>query len=213
MKAKLAFLILCAAVLGMSSAVAKADTIVTVEMTFDSTINWGDNNYFSGVVNIGTDLNGFTLGGTVLFPPTPCAGGISSACEPPDPCLGAAACTRSNAVILPSSGVPKWELNGVMFNSAAGPAVASYSVGLGMNGTMLGMGPFDLYFATGMSDPGIPVYDVYYYDASTYVGTLEVFATTTPLPAALPLFATGLGALGLLGWRSKRKNTAALAAA
>ena len=30
---------------------------------------------------------------------------------------------------------------------------------------------------------------------------------TTPLPAALPLFATGLGALGLLGWR--RKKTAA----
>ena len=27
----------------------------------------------------------------------------------------------------------------------------------------------------------------------------------TPLPAALPLFATGLGALGLLGWRRKRK--------
>jgi len=34
----------------------------------------------------------------------------------------------------------------------------------------------------------------------------------TPLPAALPLFATGLGALGLLGWRRKRK-VAALAAA
>ena len=33
----------------------------------------------------------------------------------------------------------------------------------------------------------------------------------TPLPAALPLFATGLGALGLLGWRRKRK-AAALAA-
>jgi hypothetical protein len=32
-----------------------------------------------------------------------------------------------------------------------------------------------------------------------------------PLPAALPLFATGLGALGLLGWRRKRK-AAALAA-
>src|SRR5262249_26847541 len=28
--------------------------------------------------------------------------------------------------------------------------------------------------------------------------------TTTPLPAALPLFATGLGALGLFGWRRKR---------
>jgi uncharacterized protein (TIGR03118 family) len=31
----------------------------------------------------------------------------------------------------------------------------------------------------------------------------------TPLPAALPLFATGLGALGLLGWRRKRKALAA----
>jgi hypothetical protein len=28
----------------------------------------------------------------------------------------------------------------------------------------------------------------------------------TPLPAALPLFATGLGAFGLLGWRRKRKQ-------
>ena len=35
--------------------------------------------------------------------------------------------------------------------------------------------------------------------------------TATPLPAALPLFATGLGALGLLGWRRKKK-AAALAA-
>ena len=30
--------------------------------------------------------------------------------------------------------------------------------------------------------------------------------TETPIPAALPLFATGLGALGLLGWRRKRKG-------
>jgi len=32
---------------------------------------------------------------------------------------------------------------------------------------------------------------------------------TTPLPAALPLFATGLGAMGLFGWRRRRKNAAA----
>jgi len=30
----------------------------------------------------------------------------------------------------------------------------------------------------------------------------------TPIPAALPLFATGIGALGLLGWRRKRKAKA-----
>jgi len=36
--------------------------------------------------------------------------------------------------------------------------------------------------------------------------------SATPLPAALPLFATGLGTLGLLGWRRKRKNAAVLAA-
>lgn len=35
--------------------------------------------------------------------------------------------------------------------------------------------------------------------------------TVTPLPAGLPLFAAGLGALGLLGWHRKRK-AAALAA-
>jgi hypothetical protein len=32
--------------------------------------------------------------------------------------------------------------------------------------------------------------------------------STVPLPAALPLFATGLGGLGLLGWRRKRKAQA-----
>ena len=33
-------------------------------------------------------------------------------------------------------------------------------------------------------------------------------ASATPLPAAFPLFVTGLGALGLFGWRRKRKGTA-----
>jgi hypothetical protein len=37
------------------------------------------------------------------------------------------------------------------------------------------------------------------------VGLDDVSVTPTPLPAALPLFATGIGGLGLLGWRRKRK--------
>jgi hypothetical protein len=38
------------------------------------------------------------------------------------------------------------------------------------------------------------------------IGTPEILKVDpTPLPAALPLFATGLGATGLFGWRRKRK--------
>jgi len=44
-------------------------------------------------------------------------------------------------------------------------------------------------------------------------GSVAGVVDPTPLPAALPLFATGLGALGLLGWRTRRKNTTAIAAA
>jgi hypothetical protein len=54
-------------------------------------------------------------------------------------------------------------------------------------------------------DPGITV------DAPDSFVTNNIFAPpgavgATPLPATLPLFATGLGALGLLGWRRKKKE-------
>ncbi len=39
------------------------------------------------------------------------------------------------------------------------------------------------------------------------------YSVVTPLPAALPLFATGAGLIGLLGWRRKRKAAAAIVAA
>jgi hypothetical protein len=44
---------------------------------------------------------------------------------------------------------------------------------------------------------------------TVYDGVEWGFSVVTPLPAALPLFATGLGALGLLGRRRKRKAQAA----
>ncbi len=47
---------------------------------------------------------------------------------------------------------------------------------------------------------------------ATPVGATTATFSATPLPTALPLFATGLGAMGLFGWRRKRKNAAALAA-
>ena len=48
--------------------------------------------------------------------------------------------------------------------------------------------------------------DRFEYVSATWTGTGTM---TTPLPTALPLFATGLGALGLLGWRRNRKAQAA----
>ncbi|MGO9684653.1 MAG: DUF642 domain-containing protein [Beijerinckiaceae bacterium] len=51
-------------------------------------------------------------------------------------------------------------------------------------------------------------------DTSNGLDNISLTATsTTPLPAALPLFASGLGAMGLFGWRRKRKDAAAIAAA
>jgi hypothetical protein len=38
--------------------------------------------------------------------------------------------------------------------------------------------------------------------------SVAVDPSATPIPAALPLFASGLGALGLLGWRRKKKAAA-----
>ena len=40
---------------------------------------------------------------------------------------------------------------------------------------------------------------------STVIQT-PTLTLATPLPGALPLFATGLGALGLIGWRKRKKN-------
>ena len=51
-----------------------------------------------------------------------------------------------------------------------------------------------------------------YTNDSAYVLRVDVEGTQTPIPAALPLFATGLGVMGLLGWRRKRKTAAAIAA-
>ena len=94
-----------------------------------------------------------------------------------------------------------------------------------------GAGTFSLLMSnTGLLDQGLHTLDaahggadLFYYfayvdDGSPSGGqgsnillhTLSIEATTgregsTPLPAALPLFGTGLGALGLLGWRRKRK--------
>jgi hypothetical protein len=86
--------------------------------------------------------------------------------------------------------------------------------------------PFNASF-TGVFDPYLTLS---YYSQGSYIapalyladiqtalgwnGTLTLtydYTPATPLPAALPLFATGLAGLGLLGWRRKRKAQVAIA--
>ncbi len=42
-------------------------------------------------------------------------------------------------------------------------------------------------------------------DGGSNIDILSAMVTAVPLPAALPLMATALGGLGLIGWRRKRK--------
>ncbi len=63
----------------------------------------------------------------------------------------------------------------------------------------------------GVTEYGYPVPGDLTYLSGSYKGTITAGdpPRATPLPAALPLFATGIGAIGLLGWRRKRKSATA----
>jgi hypothetical protein len=60
--------------------------------------------------------------------------------------------------------------------------------------------PYDTYLPDG-----------FYNESSAYSVLLSGGVDPTPLPDGLPLFITGLGVIGLFGWRRKRKNAAAIA--
>jgi probable HAF family extracellular repeat protein len=64
--------------------------------------------------------------------------------------------------------------------------------------SVLGISPDGtIMFGTGIDPSG---------QTESWIADIPI--SQTPLPAALPLFATGLGGLGLLGWRRKRKAQA-----
>ncbi len=61
-----------------------------------------------------------------------------------------------------------------------------------------------------VANPGGSITDVGLSSTFTPEGSTVGNPTATPLPPGLPLFATGLAAVGLLGWRKKRKSRASL---
>ena len=68
-----------------------------------------------------------------------------------------------------------------------------------------------LEFFALLLNSGGPQFNANRFGPTTNFLVLSTSATFSqvPLPAALPLFATGLAALGLLGWRRKKKAAAA----
>jgi hypothetical protein len=80
---------------------------------------------------------------------------------------------------------------------------------------------FNIAFSGGPTSFSLPTLKVDFWTNSSQTKStgdllshsIGTSASATPLPAALPLYATGLGALALLRWRRKRKNAAAIAAA
>jgi hypothetical protein len=112
----------------------------------------------------------------------------------------------NGAISNPSVTIPASYMSGTVITSEAVLPVASISCATpGANPCDgLGMQPDQVFTWTWGSNPD---------QSFTINSTLLAPTPEIPLPAAFPLFASGLGALGLLGWRRKRKSTASLLAA
>jgi uncharacterized protein (TIGR03118 family) len=97
------------------------------------------------------------------------------------------------------------------FNPLTGAFLGSILIDVGSGNTPGGL--WALMFGTGSANGGDP--NTLYFTDGINGETAGLFGAiqSTPLPAALPLFASGLGALGLFGWRRKRRNAATTLAA
>jgi hypothetical protein len=111
-------------------------------------------------------------------------------------------------------------ISGYLYDTQANAVTRSNDFSLSLGGTLLQSGTLGVVTSpvtlTSLSFTDLSVTAgevlalVIFRSAGQQAGTetgfdLTVVETATPLPAALPLFATGLGGLGLLGWRKKRK--------
>jgi hypothetical protein len=92
---------------------------------------------------------------------------------------------------------------------------ASTTISINLNGSVLPSSPFFSYLegtntaAVLLQFSGDQSFAIA--SANGLSGSVTYDYTAAPLPAALPLFATGIGGLGLLGWRRKPKTQAVAA--
>jgi hypothetical protein len=193
----------------LAATAAWADTVAFIDLEID---------YFPSSIPSPPDIfpPASQLTGTATFyvqsqeliPQTPIdigtlgVGGVfSTLLFPPNPCLSAGTCQLDFSFGGMAGG----------FGAAAFPQGADLSNASPSPPQIMPIGTLD--FST-PSPPNVRVAgEIVAFDSPVIVGTWEVtLGVVTPLPAALPLFATGLGALGLFGWRRKRKLAARAAA-
>jgi hypothetical protein len=186
----LAFLLTLSSVYAArASVIDYIDTSATPFVTIDGTTITGN---VSGLVSnysqIGEAID-FTFQSSVPAAGTAIISGFANLTEPGDPS------TVSDRLVLTLTGGS--DLIGVEFGSGANlPTIPDGAVNLGSKAEDGTLQLVATYVAT--NPPPTHVVDSYFIQSSV----------PTPLPAALPLFATGISALGLLGWRRRRKAQA-----
>jgi hypothetical protein len=109
----------------------------------------------------------------------------------------------ANGLLVNSVNTSGSPITNVSILSSSNPGLVSASL------TDLSSGAVEFFTTFGELGTDVVTYDFTLASGGTSnIGTVDIAVTTTPLPAALPLFAGGLGALGLFGWRRKRKAAA-----
>jgi hypothetical protein len=127
--------------------------------------------------------------------------------------------TGSDTAITESTSLTVSDENGTYSNTAAGPIdqTLDFALDTAYDISMFASASVDTDIEGGGSalaevDPTFTVVPTFA-DAGDYtIDFSPGLISTTPLPATLPLFLSGLCAMGLIGWRRKRKNAAAIAA-
>ena len=169
------------------------------ELTGNAAIFIGNATVPSATFNIGT------LVGTPSPPPI-----FTGNFIPGDPCVGGGTCSVGFS-FLGSANDGTNTHHTYSFTTGNVPSSDPLAVQSGNLFTDLAHGEIFV----GIFSPGDPCFGggvchrsgpLVAFSTGTDVGTWDVtIQAQTPLPGALPLFASGLGALGLLGWRRKRR--------
>ena len=195
LQGKLSALVLCATALVFCNP-ARADLVTNGGFETGDFTGWTQtgNTSFNGVQAPGPGPTVHSGNASAFFGPIGSLGGISQN-------LATTAGTqyRIDLFLLPDGGTPS------AFSVTFGGTTLTSLTNLAASSSFIQF----TFLATATS--ANTVLGLNFRDDPGFMFLDDVSVNNVPLPAALPLFATGLGALGLLSWRRKRK-AAALAA-